>query len=333
MRSAARGWPGFVAERAVRCAVLVPLVVFAAFVLVANAPTDPVTAFVGTDMLRVSPEQRAAIAERWGLDQPVLVRFGIWASHALGGDFGTSMIYQAPVAEVISARFLASLALMAAAWVLSGMIGFTLGLLAAAYEGTVLDRAIRAYALVLASAPTAWVAIVGLFVFSVALGWTPVCCAAPPGLLPSEVTLLDRLNHLALPVATLSVLGVAQVTLHTRAKVIEVIRSDVGLLARAQGASRLDVALAHGVRNGAMPALTLQFAHVGELFGGSILAETVFSYPGLGQATVEAGLRGDAPLLLGIAVVAALFVFAGNTIADALHRVLDPRLMRKGQAP
>ena len=121
-------------------------------------------------------------------------------------------------------------------------------------------------------------------------------------------------------------LGVAQVTLHTRDKVREVMASDYALLAQAQGLGRWGRAWRHGLRNGALPALTLHFAHAGELFGGSVLAETVFSYPGLGQATVEAGTRGDAALLLGIALFAALFVFAGNTLADILARWVDPRL-------
>jgi peptide/nickel transport system permease protein len=208
---------------------------------------------------------------------------------------------------------------------LSGLIGFGLGLLAGALEGTWIDRAIKGYAFVLASTPTYWAAILLLVVFSVELQWAPFCCAGPPGVPVAEVSLGERVRHLVLPALTLSVLGIAQVTLHTRDKVREIMASDFALLGFAQGLGRLAVAWRHGVRNAALPAVTLHFSHLGELFGGSVLAETVFAYPGLGQATVLAGTRGDAPLLLGIAIFAAVFVFAGNTIADVLNSLLDPR--------
>jgi peptide/nickel transport system permease protein len=168
-------------------------------------------------------------------------------------------------------------------------------------------------------------AIVLLNVFAVKLAWAPTCCAAPPGLLPEEVTLWQRLQHLILPALALGLLGVAQVTLHTRDKVREVLSSDYAALAYAQGATRWKAARRHALRNAVLPAITLQFAHLGELFGGSLLAETVFSYPGLGLAMVQAGARADTPLLLGIAVMAALFVFAGNALADALLLLIDPR--------
>ena len=321
-------WPRFFWNRLRRFVVLMALVAVGAFTLVAASPVDPVAALFKAEVIKLSPEQRERIAEKWGLNDSAPVRFGKWASNAVRGDLGQSMIYDAPVSKVIAERFSNSLVLMTLAWSLSGLLGFGLGLLAGAWEGSFVDRLIRGYAMVLASAPTFWVAIVLLLVFAVKLGWAPVCCASPPGYLPSEVSLGQRLYHLALPALALSMLGVAQVTLHTRDKVREVMQSDYALLAHAQGLSRWGRAWRHGLRNGALPALTLHFAHVGELFGGSVLAETVFLYPGLGQATVEAGTRGDAALLLGIALFAAMFVFAGNTLADILARWVDPRLDR-----
>ena len=137
---------------------------------------------------------------------------------------------------------------------------------------------------------------------------------------------MQRLHHLILPLIALTVLGVAQVTLHTRAKMIEIMQSDFALYARAQGATLFDVAIRHGARNAALPALTVLFASLGELFGGSVLAEQVFAYPGLGRAAVEAGTRGDVPLLLAVALFLTLFVSVGNTIADLLYHLVDPRI-------
>jgi peptide/nickel transport system permease protein len=168
-----------------------------------------------------------------------------------------------------------------------------------------------------------------LLTFAVWLGWFPVGLGVPAGVLAHEVTLSDRLYHLLLPALTLGITGVAGVALHTRQKLIEVLQSDYVLFAKARGESNLQLLRRHGLRNIALPAITLQFASFSELFGGSVLAEQVFSYPGLGQAAVQAGLRGDVPLLLGVVIFSALFVFAGNLTAELLYRLIDPRLKLK----
>lgn len=319
-------WPRFIAFRLVRLALVLVAVALAAFALAKLSPVDPINAYLGPDIAKVGPEQRARIAAEWGLDQPAGVQFAKWLGNLLAGDLGWSVTYNAPVAEVIGARFRTSLVLMGLAWLFSGVIGFALGIVAGAWQGGWADRLIRVYAYVLASTPTFWIAILLLMVFSVSLGWTPVCCAGPVGVLPEDVTLAERIRHLILPLAALSILGIAQIALHTRAKLIEIMRSDYVLYARAQGASRLDIALRHGARNAALPAITVLFASLGELFGGSVLAEQVFAYPGLGRATIEAGVRGDVPLLLAITLFTTLFVSTGNTIADALYRLVDPRM-------
>ena len=319
-------WCRFVAIRCLRLALLLAGVAVVAFALAKMSPVDPVNAYLGPNIAKVGPEQRALIAARWGLDQPVTVQFLHWISNLASGDFGWSATYNAPVAEVIGSRVAASAVLMGLAWLFSGIVGFALGVIAATFQGGWCDRIIRVYAYVLASTPTFWIAILLLMGFSVALGWTPVCCAAPIGLLPGEATLLQRLHHLILPLVALSILGISQIALHTRAKMIDILASDFATYARAQGAGRLDVALRHGARNAALPAITVLFASLGELFGGSILAEQVFAYPGLGSATIAAGVRGDVPLLLAIAMGTTLFVSLGNTIADILYVVADPRI-------
>ena len=177
--------------------------------------------------------------------------------------------------------------------------------------------------------PTFWLGLVFLVVFSVQLGWFPFGFSVPIGVSAADVTLADALHHLALPALTLSVVGVANIALHTREKTIDVLESDYVRFARARGLSTWGVLRHHGLRNLALPAITLQFASISEIFGGSVLVEQVFSYPGLGQAAVTAGLGGDVALLAGIAVFSAAFVFAGNFIANVLYGVVDPR-MRKG---
>ncbi|AMK11532.1 MAG: ABC transporter permease [Pseudodesulfovibrio sp.] len=318
--------PSFCLGKLGRLTLILSLVSVLAFTLVSLSPVDPVSAYIGIDRMQISIEQEQRIIERWGLDRPAPERFFIWAGNVLRGDLGQSMIFNEPVTTVIGKRFVTSLWLMASAWLLSGVFGFVLGVVAGTNRNSLADRAIRLYSYTLASTPSFWMGLVLLAVFSVSLGWTPICCATPPGISPDDATLWQRLHHLVLPAATLSVIGVAQIALHTREKTIDAMNSEYALFALAQGETRAGVAWRHAVRNVALPAVTLQFASLGELFGGSVLAEQVFSYPGLGQATVEAGIRGDVPLLLGITLFSAVFVFSGNLIADILYGVLDPRI-------
>jgi peptide/nickel transport system permease protein len=316
----------YLARQLVRMALIIALVASLAFVLTSMAPLDPITAYLGYDRMQISPEQQQLIIQRWELDRPPAARFAAWAKNLLGGDFGDSVIFNEPVLSVIQKRFKASLLLMALAWSVSGLIGFSLGALAGTYRHSLLDNGVRMYAFVLAATPTFWIAMVLLAVFSARLGWFPICCGGPVGVAPDAVTWTQRLYHLILPSLTLSIIGVAQIALHTREKMIDVFMSDYALYATALGEKRIHIAWFHGLRNALLPAVTLQFANLGELFGGAVLAEQVFNYPGLGQATVEAGIRGDVPLLLGIAVFATLFVVTGNAVADLLYRLIDPRI-------
>ena len=146
-------WPRFFWNRLRRFVMLMVLVAVASFTLVAASPVDPVAALFKAEVMRLSPEQRERIAAKWGLNDPAPVRFAKWAGNAMQGDLGRSMVYDAPVSKVIAERFSNSLMLMALAWGLAGIMGFGLGLLAGALEGSLIDRIIRGYAMVLASAP------------------------------------------------------------------------------------------------------------------------------------------------------------------------------------
>lgn len=315
----------FLLFKGLRMFTLLFAICLISFLLVKNSPIDPIQAYIGADMLKVGPEQREKIAEYWGLNEPVMVQFWNWFSALMAGDLGTSMIYRRPVAEIIGERFLNSLVLMITAWLLSGLIGFVMGVIAAMKKDTILDRMIKWYCYTLASTPPFWMGLLMLIIFAVWLGWFPVGLGVPVGVLAQDVTILDRIEHIVLPAITLSIVGVANVALHTRQKLIDVLTSDYVLFARARGERGFILFFRHGLRNIALPAITLQFAAFSELFGGAVLAEQVFSYPGLGQATVEAGLRGDVPLLLGLVICSTLFVFVGNLIADLIYYVVDPR--------
>lgn len=321
----------YLARHIVRFALLMLAVGLVVFALVSMSPIDPVQANVGqAAYVNMSEAKRAQLASYWGGDVPFWERFANWAGALMQGDMGTSLRFNAPVSEVIAHRAANSLALMGIAWLFSGVLGFALGVAAGARRGGALDRVVRSYCFLLASTPTFWLGLLILMVFAVQLGWFPIGFSVPIGVSAADVTLADAVHHLVLPALTLSVTGVANIALHTREKVVDVLESDYVRFARARGESELSVIIHHGLRNVALPAVTLQCAFISEIFGGSVLVEQVFSYPGLGQAAVTAGLGGDVALLAGIALVSAALVFGGNLLANILYGVLDPR-MRVGE--
>ena len=286
----------FAGKKLLRMVLLLLGVSLAAFLLMSLSPLDPLQTNVGQTALgSMSPEQIEKLQDYWGMNTPLAERYLGWLSDALHGDFGVSLLYRQPVLQIIGQRLANSLGLLFVAWVLSGVLGLALLL---------------------------------LMVFSVWLGWLPVGLSVPIGVEAGSITLADRLYHAILPALTLSITGVANIALHTREKMIDVMESEYVLFARARGESRRSIVLRHGLRNVALPAITLQFASISEIIGGSVLVEEVFSYPGLGQVAVDAGLGSDLPLLLGITVVTAAIVFAGNLIADLLYGVVDPKIRR-----
>ena len=314
----------FLGYKLVRFAILLVVVILLSFVLIDMSPINPVNAYISNMM--VSPEQIAKLEAYWGVNQPITEKLLNWLGNIVTGDFGTSLIYRTPVLHVISEKFTASLILMLSSWLISGILGFALGVLAGFKRDTWVDKAVKTYCYILQSAPTFWIALLVVMIFAIWLGWFPVSGGVPIGALSNTVTFWDWLRHLILPAFTLSILGVASIALYTRDKLIEVMSTDYFLFAKARGESGWSLIKRHGIRNILLPAVTLQFLSFSELFGGTVLVEQVFMYPGIGQAAVSAGLRSDVPLLLGIVIFSAIFVYVGNLIADILYNFIDPRI-------
>lgn len=302
-----------------------------AFVLVSISPIDPVQQYILSLGTAISPEQRLEIEEYWGVNEPPVQRYVNWLSELLQGNWGTSTLYRRPVADIIRERFANSLALMFCAWTLSGVIGFGLGCIMGMYQDKWPDKIIKKVCYLLSSVPTFWLGLVLLLIFAVWLRWFPIGFSGPIGVLEADVTIWQRLYHLALPAFTLSLMSFANIALHTRQKLIDVLNSEYVLFARARGEGKWTILRRHGLRNILLPALTLQFASFAELFGGSVMAENVFSYPGLGSAVAAAGLNCDVSLLLGVTLFSALFVCVGNMIANLLYGIVDPQIREVGE--
>lgn len=286
---------------------------------------DPIHSYVGGENT-ASPQQIEKMEAYWGVDKSPVEQYFTWVSALLQGNLGTSKLYRSPVADIFKSRAMTSFALMGTAWLLSGVFGYLIGVCAAMNRGKPLDRFIKWYSYTLVSTPVFLFGLVLLIIFAVELRWFPVGLAAPAGVLDNEVNVIDRLRHFILPTLTLSIVGIANIAMHTREKMIDILNSEYVLFAKARGENKWQTFRNHGMRNSIIPAIALQFAYFGELFGGSILAERVFAYPGLGSTLTTAGLKGDIPLLMGIILISSLFVFTGNFIADILHTVVDPRM-------
>ncbi len=352
-----------IGKNIIRMILLLTAVSIVSFALMTMSPVDPLQANVGQAALgSMSQEQIEKLESYWGVDEPPVKRYLSWAKDFIHGDFGMSLQYRQPVSKVIAVKLGNSLFLMVTAWVLSGVIGFALGILAGVFRGRLPDRMIKGYCVIISSTPAFWLALLLLMIFGVWLKVLPIGLSVPIGLEASGVTFLDRLRHAILPALTLSITGISNIALHTREKMIDVMESDYVLFARARGESTWQIVQRHALRNVLLtgisnialhtrekmidvmesdyvlfarargestwqivqrhalrnvllPAITLQFASISEIFGGSVLVEQVFSYAGMGQAAVTAGLGSDMPLLMAITIVSAMFVFGGNLIA------------------
>lgn len=322
--------PQFAAKKILRMALLLLGASVVTFLLMSASPLDPLQTNVGQVALgTMSQEQVEHLEAYWGVDTPPLERYAGWLTDLLHGDMGTSLLYRQPVTTVIWQRLSSSLLLLLTAWILSGVLGLLMGMAAGACRGRWPDKLIRGWCLLISSTPAFWLAILLLLVFSVWLGWLPVGLSVPVGMESGMVSVADRLQHAILPALTLSITGVANMALHTREKMIDVLESDYVLFAKARGESMKSVVWRHGLRGVALPAITLQAGSVSEIIGGSVLVEQVFSYPGLGQAAVTAGLGSDLPLLMSITLITSAIVFGGNLAADLLYGVVDPKIRRR----
>lgn len=326
-----RRWIVFIGKNLIRTLLLTICISMVTFALMKASPIDPLQANVGQAALgTMSQEQREKLEEYWGVNTPPIRQYLSWAGDFVRGDMGISLLYRQPVTEVIAVKLSNSLFLMITAWIISGVLGFLLGVVSGMNQGKFVDKLIRGYCLVVSSTPAFWLALLLLMIFSVWLQLFPIGLSVPIGVEASGVTFLDRVYHAVLPALTLSITGVSNIALHTREKMIDVMQSDYVLFARMRGEKGWRLFRYYGFRNVLLPAVTLHFASISEIFGGSVLVEQVFSYPGLGQAAVAAGLGSDLPLLMAITIVSALIVFGGNLAANLLYGMIDPRIRRGG---
>ena len=210
-------WSVFIAKNFGRMVLLVICVSIVTFWLMKLSPVDPLQANVGQVALgSMSQEQIEKLEDYWGVDEPPVQQYLGWAKDFIRGDMGTSLVYRQPVTEVIGEKLSNSLILMAAAWILSGILGFVMGVVAGMNQGKAIDKVIKGYCLLISSTPAFWLAMLLLMIFGVWLKIFPIGLSVPIGVEAEGVTIADRIYHAFLPALTLSITGVSNIALHTR---------------------------------------------------------------------------------------------------------------------
>lgn len=313
-----------VGRRALFAVPVLLVVTFGVFAIAAASPFDPVKAYGGTAALGADQETLDRLRSNLGVDEPFAVRWGRWLAGALTGDLGHSSVLRQPVAQVIGERLVWSTLLCAVAFAVAVVAGTLLGVLAARRPGSWLDRTITSLAYILEAAPVFWTALLAVWLFALQLGVLPA--AGLTDTASEQVTAGQVARHLILPAGVLAVSQLPWFTLYVRQGVADALAEEPVRGARARGLSERTVLFGHALRSGLLPVLTLIGSRVPELITGALLVESVFSWPGIAAATVEAATAVDFPLLAALTTLATAAVLAGNLLADLLYGLIDPRV-------
>jgi peptide/nickel transport system permease protein len=291
------------------------------FSLIHLTPGDPAQIMLGPT---AGMDDVRALRHQLGLDQPVVLQYGIWASRVIRGDLGESIVLRRAVLDEVTGRFLNTALLAGAAILISFTLGIALGILSAIRRGSLLDRFVMLLATFGLSLPSFWFGLMLIILFSVRLGWLPGTGMTSPvdGGSPGDVA-----RHLIMPAIALAVVPLAVIARYTRSAMLEVLGQDYVRTARAKGLSDRSVTWSHVFRNTLVAIVTMLGLQIGFLLAGAVYIENVFSWPGIGQMLVDAILKRDFPLVQGGVLLVATVYVVVNLLTDLLYAVLDPRIV------
>lgn len=300
--------------------LLLSIIVFALQQLL---PGDPAFVLAGDDK---SPETIASIRALYGLDRPLPVQYLIWLGNVLQGDLGTSMRLNQTVAQLIMQKLPVTFQLAVMALAVGVLVGVPLGVVAAVRADTPVDTAASTLSVIGMSIPNFWLGILFILAFSVWLGWLPAS-----GYVPLWEDPVANLRSMLMPAVVLGTQVATVLLRHTRSAMIEVLSADYVRTARAKGAGALRVIVRHALRNALVPVVTLGALEFGQLLGGSVLTEFVFTVPGLGKLIVDSVFNRDYAVVQAVVLVSGTFYIALNILADLAQRMLDPRVRNGGR--
>ncbi len=311
----------FILRRLTQSLLVLLVMSFVIYNLIGLMPGDPIDIMIASNP-GATPEVVAHLRAIYGLDQPLMLRYWHWLAAALQGDFGFSRIHSQPVLEVLLPALWQTSKLLVSSFVISVVLAFALGILAALRPGGIVDGIVSLFAFAGISIPVFWLALMLILVFAVNLHWFPASGIENVG----DGSLGDQLRHLVMPVATLALANTGGFTRYVRASMIETLRMDHVRTARAKGAGRGRVVLIHAFRNALIPVVTVMGLYFGTLFGGALLTETMFAQPGMGKMIYDSILGNDFNLALTGLLFATLVTLLCNLATDIAYGALDPRI-------
>jgi peptide/nickel transport system permease protein len=298
--------------------VVLMLVAILVFALTRLASGDPISLLLGD---QATVEDIAKARTQYGLDKPLPTQFALWIGELLQGNLGQSLFLQRPVAQALMERAEPTLFLALFAVAIAALIGIPSGMAAAIWRGSAADQAVSSVAMLGASVPSFWLGLILIQLFAVKLGWFPASGYGDP-----SAGLGDRLQHLALPALVLGVLNSALIIRFTRASMLDILGEDYVRTARAKGLAESTIMVKHVLRNALVPIVTVLGLTMALMIGGTVVTETVFNLPGVGNLVVRAVLRRDYPVIQGtLLVIAAIYVFI-NLAIDFIYTLVDPRI-------
>ncbi len=305
------------------------LIMIGSFLLLKLAPGDTVDALVG-DMGGADPAYVARLRQEYGLDQPVLVQLWRYLLHLAQFDFGRSFVFQAPVSQVLLSRLWVTLLLMGASLAAAFVFGVVLGAFAARRAYSLTDNAISTLGLVFYAMPSFFLSLLMILTFSIKLGWLPAGGIKDIAAFHTGWRLWwDIALHLVMPVLALSLIYMAFYMRLMRTSVLEVMELDFVRTARAKGAGQARLMWHHIMRNALLPVITLLGLQFSTVLGGSVVIETIFSLPGLGQLAYNSVIKRDLNTLMGIIFLCSIIVIVVNIVTDMIYAWLDPRIELK----
>jgi peptide/nickel transport system permease protein len=310
-------------RRAVSGLAVVLGVVTLMFLLLRLAPGDPAMLLVGP---AATTEQLEAQRHALGLDRPLAAQYATWLGRFVRGDWGSSIATGRPVRAMLAQAWPATVRLVGISLVLSYFIGIAIGVVQASLGGR-LDTMLSVATVTLFALPGYWLGLMLVMLFTYRLRWLPAFGAAgfDADFLPPAARLADRLRHLTLPLATLTLVGIGGTARFVRGAMLDVAGAPYVLVARAKGLSGPRVTLRHILRNALIPVVTLLGLSLPTLFSGAVFIEAIFAWPGVGRVLVEAVQARDYPVVMAATAVSAVLVVLGNLLAEALVSWVDPR--------
>lgn len=292
------------------------------FILADAMPGDALTAMV-TDEAPIAGEILAERRAQLGLDKPLPVRYLIWIGQLVRGNMGYSFITSVPIAQTIAKRVPPTLELMGLSLLFSITVGVILGIISALKQYSVLDYVLTVLGFIGLSIPVFFLGMTLIYIFSLRLDWLPT---SGMGTAAADFSLIDNLKHLILPALSLGILRTAVFMRYTRASVLDVLGSDYLRTARAKGLEQKIVILRHALRNALIPIITIIGLNLPVLFGGAVIIETIFQWPGIGLLYITAVNQRDHPMIMGLALVSSIVVLASNLLTDMTYAFADPRI-------